>query len=242
MEEKVFHLGNVGSDRPVYGADLPFLICRKTGDYCRRESQMEMHFGYRGFGTTARILLTAVAAILVSAPVSVGQSEDTGSPTRKMAVATCTDALKADYGAITLSRISHRHRSGVNRSVYATARLASGEAPRFRCIVRRGTRIVRVQVFTDGSLSIANSNSGWISADPYRVQSEPDVPAPVETPPEDVPKESEVPLETGPQFTAPSAATGFKTPGAATGFKTPGAATGFKTPGAQNESLFKPAK
>jgi hypothetical protein len=184
---------------------------------------MEMHFGYRGFGTTARILLTAVVAILVSASVSIGQSEDTAEPEEKKAIATCTDALKADYGAIGLSDISHLHDSG-HRSVYATARLASGETPRFRCVVRHGTDIVRLQVYADGSLSITNSKSGWISADPYRVQSEPDAPAPVETPPEDEPKESEVPLETGPQF------------------KAPGEATGFKMPGARNESLFKPAK
>ncbi len=33
---------------------------------------MEMNFEYRGLGNTARILLTAVAALLASAPVSVG--------------------------------------------------------------------------------------------------------------------------------------------------------------------------
>jgi hypothetical protein len=175
---------------------------------------MEMHFGYRGFGNTARVLLIASAALLISAPVSVGQSEDTAEPMEKKAIAVCTGALKADYGAIGLSDISHTHKSG-HRSVYATARLASGETPRFRCLVRHGTDIFKVQVYADGSLSITNSESGWISANPYRVQSEPDASAPVETPPEDEPKESEVPLETGPQF---------------------------KTPGARNESLFKPAK
>ena len=184
---------------------------------------MEMNFEYRRLGSTARIFLIAAATLLASAPVSVGQLEDTAEPTEKKAIATCTDALKADYGAITLSDISHTHTSG-HRTAYATARLASGETPRFRCVVRHGTDIVRVQVYADGSLSITNSKSGWISAEPYRVKSEPDAPAPVETPPEDEPKESEVPLETGPQF------------------KAPGAATGFKAPGARNESLFKPAK
>ncbi len=193
---------------------------------------MEMNFEYRGIGNTVRILLTAVAALLISAPVSIGQLEDTAEPTEKKAIAVCTDALKANYGALALSDISHTHKSG-HRSVYATAGLASGEAPRFRCIVRHGTEIVRVQVFADGSLSITNSKSGWISAEPYRVESEPDAEVPTETTPEQEPKKSEVPEEISPEF---------KTPGTGTGFKTPDTETGFKTPDTESGSLFKPAK
>jgi hypothetical protein len=193
---------------------------------------MEMYFGIKGIANTIRTLLIASAALLISAPASVGQSEDTTEPKEKKSIAACTDALKADYGVITLSDISHTHKSG-HRSVYATAGLASGEAPRFRCIVRHGTEIVRVQVYADGSLSITNSNSGWISAEPYRVKLEPDADVPAETTPEQEPKKSEVPEEISPEF---------KTPGTGTGFKTPGTGTGFKTPGAGTGSQFKPAK
>jgi hypothetical protein len=171
-----------------------------------------------------------VAALLVSAPVSIGQLEDTAEPQQKKAITTCTEALKADYGAIALSDISHTRKSG-HRSVYATARLASGEAPRFRCLVRLGTDIIRVQVYADGSLSITNSKSGWISAEPYRAKPEPDADVPAETTPEQEPKKSEAPLENDPEFKAPGTGTGFKTPGTGTGFKTPGTGTGFKAPG-----------
>ncbi len=184
---------------------------------------MEMNFEYRGLGNTARIFLIAAAALLASAPVSVGQSEDTAEPTEKKAIATCTNALTADFGAIALSDISHTHRSG-HRSVYATARLASGETPRFRCVIRLGTEIVRVQVYADGSLSITNSKSGWISAEPYRVKPEPDAEVPAEITPEQEPKKSEVPEEISPEF------------------KKPGTGTGFKTPGTGTGSQFKPAK
>jgi len=184
---------------------------------------MEVNFEYRGIGNTVRILLIASAALLISAPTSVGQSEDTAEPTEKKAIAICTDALTAGYGAITLSDISHTRKSG-HRSVYATARLASGETPRFRCIVRHGTEIVRVQVYGDGSLSITNSKSGWISAEPYRVKLEPDAEVPVEITPEQEPKKSEVPEEISPEF------------------KKPGTGTGFKTPGTGTGSQFKPAK
>jgi hypothetical protein len=184
---------------------------------------MMMHLGYSGLGNFARVLLIASAALLISAPVSVGQSEDTAKLKEARAIAVCTDSLTTHYGAIELSNISHRHRSG-HRSVYATARLASGETPRFRCIVRHGTDIVRVQVYADGSLSITNSKSGWISAEPYRVRSEPEAEAPVETPPENETESAEVPSESGPKFTAP------------------GEETGFKAPGTRNESQFKPSK
>jgi hypothetical protein len=184
---------------------------------------MERYFEYRGIGSAARILLIASAAVLISAPISVGQVENTAEPTEKKAIAVCTEALKADYGAIALSDISHTRKSG-HRSVYATARLATGETPRFRCLVRHGTDIRRVQVYADGSLSITNSKSGWISAEPYRVKSEPDAEVPVEITPEQEPKESEVPEEISPEF------------------KTPGTGTGFKTPGTGTGSQFKPAK
>jgi len=73
-------------------------------------------------------------------------------------------------------------------------------------------------------LSITNSKSGWISAEPYRVESEPDAEVATETTPEQEPKKSEGPLEIDPEF------------------KTPGTGTGFKTPGTGTGSQFKPAK
>jgi len=136
-------------------------------------------------------------------------------PTEKKAIATCTGALKADYGAITLNDISHTRRSG-HRSVYATGGLASGETPRFRCIVRHGTEIVRVQVYADGSLSITNAKSRWISAEPYRVEPEPEAEGPAETTPEQGPKISEVPEEISPESKTPGTGTGFKKPGTGT--------------------------
>ncbi len=184
---------------------------------------MEVNFEYRGLGNTARIFLISAAALLVSAPVSVGQSEDTDEPTEKKVIAICTDALRADYGAITLSNISQTRKLR-HRSVYATAGLASGEAPRFRCLVRHGTDIIRVQVYSDGSLSITNSKSGWISAEPYRVESEPGAEVPTETTPEQELKKSDAPSEIDPEF------------------KTPGTGAGFKTPGMGTGSQFKPAK
>ena len=195
---------------------------------------MEMNFEYRGIGKTARILLIASAAFLVSA-------QGTGDPLTDEAIVVCTDALVADYGAIELSDISHTRRSG-HRSVYATARLASGETPRFRCVVRLGNDILRVEVFADGGLSITRSKSGWISAEPYRVKPEPDAEVPAEITPEQEPKKSEAPLEIDPEFKTPGTGTEFKTPGTGTGFKTPGTGTGFKTPGTGTGSQFKPAK
>ena len=195
---------------------------------------MEMNFEYRGIGKTARILLIASAAFLVSA-------QGTGDPLTDEAITVCTDALEANFGAIELSDISHTRKSG-HRSVYATARLASGETPRFRCIVLRGNDISKVQVYADGSLSITRSKSGWISAEPYRVEPEPEAEVPAETTPEQEPKKSEVPLEIDPEFKTPGTGTEFKTPGTGTGFKTPGTGTGFKTPGTGTGSQFKPAK
>jgi len=92
---------------------------------------------YALLGSTARALLIASVALLISAPTSFGQSEATTDPEEASAIAACTDALTVDYGAIELSDISHLRQSG-HRSVYATAELASGETPRFRCIVISG--------------------------------------------------------------------------------------------------------
>jgi hypothetical protein len=91
-------------------------------------------------------------------------------------------------------------------------------------LVRHGTDIIRVQVYANGSLSITNSKSGWISAEPYRAKPEPDAELPVEITPEQEPKKSEVPEEISPES------------------KTPGTGTGFKTPGTRTGSQFKPAK
>ncbi len=53
---------------------------------------MERNCEYRGIGDTVRILSIAVAALLVSAPVSAGPKDDERA-------ALCSDALTADYGA-----------------------------------------------------------------------------------------------------------------------------------------------
>ncbi len=175
---------------------------------------MEMNFEYRGIGKTARILLTVVAALLVSAPVSAGPKDDERA-------ALCSDALKADYGATEFSDFSHTQNG--HRSVYTTVRLADGERIRFRCLIRLGT-IYNVEVYAPADPAIAGSEPGWTSAEPYRVESEPDAEVPTETTPEQEPEQSEAPLEIDPEF------------------KTPGTGTGFKTPGAGTGSLFKPAK
>ena len=174
---------------------------------------MEMHFGYSAAGNTVRILLTAVAALLVSAPVSAGPKDDERA-------ALCSDLLTADYGATEFSDFSHTQNG--HRSVHTTARRADGESVRFRCLIRRGT-IYNVEVYTPSNPAILGSESGWASAEPYRVASGPDADAPAETAPEQEPEQSEAPLEIAPEF------------------KMPGMGTGFKKPGAGTGSLFKPA-
>jgi hypothetical protein len=189
------------------------------------ESQMEMNFGYRGIGNTACILLTAVAAALVSAPVSAGPKEDE-------AVTVCSETLRANYGAQGLSK-TRASRYKANRFfAYATARLASGETIRFRCFVRDGT-VGTVAVYATVNPAATGSRSKWTTADRYRVRRKAGPSIPVETTPEQEPELSEAPLEVDREFKKPGTATGFKTPGAGTGFKTPGTGTG---------SGFKPAK
>ncbi len=195
---------------------------------------MEMYFGISGFGNSVRILLTAVAAILISAPVSAGPKDDE-------AITVCSETLTADYGLNGLSN-TRAYRYKARRYVdYATARRADGETFRFRCYLNGGT-VRRVQVYAPVNPAIVGSQSKWSSAAPYRVRSEPDADVPVETTPEQEPEQAEAPLEIDPVVKAPGAGTGFKTPGAGTGFKTPGAETGFKTPGTETGSRFKRAK
>ncbi len=91
---------------------------------------MDVNFECRGIGNTVRILLTAVAALLVSAPVSAGSKDDERA-------ALCSGALTADYGATEFSDFSHTQHG--HRSVYITARLADGETIRFRCLFRLDT-------------------------------------------------------------------------------------------------------
>ena len=177
---------------------------------------MEMHFGYRGVGNTARILLTAVTAVLISAPVSAGPRTDE-------AITVCSDALKADYGANGFSDTNVRNRKGRRYRVYTTVRLADGKTIRFSCLTL-GDTIVTVQVLDQGSRYSSGSGSGWTSAEPYRVKPEPDADVPSETTPEQELNKSELPLEIDPEF------------------KTPGTGTGFKTPGTGTGSQFKPAK
>jgi len=201
-----------------------------AGDHCRRESQMDVNFECRGIGNTIRILLTAVAALLVSAPVFAASKVEERAAKRAVRAATCTDTLKAGYGAIEFSDFSHSQNG--HRSVHTTARLADGRTIRFRCALRLGV-VSRVDVYEPANPAIVSSKAGWTSAEPYRVEPEPDADVPVETTPEQEPKKAEVPSDIEPEF---------KTPGTGTGFKTPGTGTGFKTPGTGTGSLFKPAK
>jgi hypothetical protein len=175
---------------------------------------MERNFECRGIGNTVRILLTAVAALLVSAPVSAGSKDAERASKDAERAATCSDALTADYGATELSNFSHDQNG--HHTVYATARLADGETIRFRCHIRRDTVVYSVEVYVPVNSAIVGSRAGWTSAEPYRVESEPDA----EVPAEITPEQEEISPE-------------FKTPGTGTGFKTPETGTG---------SQFKPAK
>ncbi|MHA1528543.1 MAG: hypothetical protein ACTSVG_05955 [Alphaproteobacteria bacterium] len=187
---------------------------------------MELNFGYRGIGNTARILLTAVAAAVVSAPVSAGPREDE-------ALTICAETLTADYGAQGLSNTRANQYKPKMFFAYATARRAGGETIRFRCFVRYGT-VSTVTVFTPVNPGVVGGRrSTWASAEPYRTKPGPGADVAVETIAEQEPEQPEAPLEVEREF---------KTPGAGTGFKTPGAGTGFKTPGAGSGSGFKPAK
>ncbi len=195
---------------------------------------MEMNFEYRGIGDTVRILLTAVATVLISAPVSAG-------PIKDEAITVCTETLTANYGANGFSDTRANRVNTQRYFVYATARLADGETIPFRCHVHQGT-VRTVKVFASANPVILGSQSRWTSAEPYRVKPEPDADVPAETTPEQEPKQSEAPVEIDPGFKTPGTGTGFKTPGTGTGFKTPGTETGFKTPDTESGSLFKPAK
>lgn len=183
---------------------------------------MEMNFEYRGIGNTVRILLIASAAFLVSA-------QGTGGSKTEKRFALCSDALKAEYGAVEFSDTAYAN-SG--RSVYTTARRSDGETIRFRCLIRRGA-VRAVEFYAPDDPEIAGTRSGWTLAEPYRVKPKPDADAPAETPPEQEHKKSEMPLEIDPEF---------KTPGTGTGFKTPGTGTGFRTPGTGTGSRFQRAK
>jgi hypothetical protein len=125
---------------------------------------MELHFGYRG-GNTARILLAAVAMLMVSAPVSVGQ-------TAEEKAARCSNMLRNNYGAVEFNGLSV-HRKNKNRSVYATVGLADGRTARVRCLFRHG-RVFTVQVYSQGAPRAVPFSSdlpgNWRSADSYRTR------------------------------------------------------------------------
>jgi len=195
---------------------------------------MEMNFGYRGIGNTARILLTAAVAALVSAPVSAGPKEDE-------AVALCSETLTTDYGAQGLSKTRANQYKPKMYFAYATARRAGGETIRFRCFVRYGA-VSTVTVYTPVNPGVAGTRFTWTTADAYRVGRQAGASAPVETIPEPEPEISEAPLEVEREFKAPGTGTGFKSTGTGTGFKAPGTGTGFKSAGAGTGSGFKPAK
>jgi hypothetical protein len=187
---------------------------------------MELNFGYRGIGNTARILLTAVAAALVSAPVSAGPKEDE-------ALKVCSETLTANYGAQGLSNARANHHRANRYFAYATVRLAGGKTIRFRCFVRNGT-VGTVTVYAPVNPAVVGGGrSTWTSAEPYRTKPGPGADLAVETFAEQEPEQPEAPLEVEREF---------KTPGTVTGFKTPGTGTGFKTPGTGTGSGFKPAK
>ena len=189
---------------------------------------MEMNFEYRGIGNTIRILLTAVAAVLIPAPVSAGSHEDR----EDQAITACSETLTANYRANEFSYYRVRRLQRNQYYARTTARLANGETIRVRCLVRHGS-VVKTEVYLPVNRASVNSRSRWTAAEPYRVAPEPDADVPAETTPEQEPEKSEAPLEIDPAF---------KTPGTGTGFKTPGTETGFKTPGTETGSLFKPAK
>ena len=182
---------------------------------------MEMSLEYRGIGNTARILLIAVAAALVAAPVSAGPPED-------HAVAVCSETLVAEYGAKELIDILARRYKAGRFAAYATVRLASGERMRFRCFLHNSI-VGLVQVYVPVNPAAVGSRSPWTTAEPYRVRREAGASVAVEMTPEPEPAPPEIEPE-------------FKTPGTGTGFKVPGARAGFKTPGTGAGSGFKPAK
>ncbi|MHA1537596.1 MAG: hypothetical protein ACTSUD_08575 [Alphaproteobacteria bacterium] len=190
---------------------------------------MEMNFG---FGNTARILLTAVAVAVVSAPVFAGPKEDE-------AVAICSETLTAEYGAQELTKTRASQYKPQMYFAYATARRAGDETIRFRCFVRYGT-VSTVTVYTPVNPGSANTRFTWTTADAYRLGHQAGAPAPVEATPEPAPEISEAPLEVEREFKAPGTGTGFKSAGAGTGFQAPGARSGFKAPG--TGSGFQPAK
>jgi hypothetical protein len=168
---------------------------------------MEMYFGNRRIGNSARILLIASAAFLASGPVSADDVAHDEIPT-------CINALKANYGVVNLSEVYHTHNSG-QRTVYTTAVLASGETPRFRCIVERGNRIRRIEVFADGARSVTDSDAGWISAEAYRDRPEPAEVEPTEVEPGEAPvPEASTESESSPVFKKPGSGSGslFKRP------------------------------
>jgi hypothetical protein len=155
---------------------------------------MDVNFECRGIGNTVRILLTAVAALLVSAPVSAGPKDDERA-------ALCSDALTADYGATEFSDFSHTQNG--HHTVYTTARRADGETIRFRCHIRLDTVVRAVEVYAPSNPAILGSESGWTSAEPYRIEPSPDADVPAETTPEQEPKKLEVPEEISPEFKTP---------------------------------------
>lgn len=124
---------------------------------------MELHFGYRG-GNTARILLTAVAMLMVSAPVSDGQTVEEKT-------ARCSGTLTDNYGAVALGDVSGHRANNGRRSVYATVGLGDGRTARVRCLFRHG-RVFTVQVFSPGAPRAVPFSSdlpgNWRSAELYR--------------------------------------------------------------------------
>ncbi len=137
---------------------------------------MEMFFGYRG-ANTARIILSAVAVLLVSAPASAGHKVDAVGEA-------CSDTLKDNYGVAEFSDFSVHGKNNYH-SVYATAGRAGGETTRFPCLFRHGA-VHAVQVYSPGAPRAVPFSSKlpgpWTSAESYRVKFGPDAASPAEPP------------------------------------------------------------
>jgi hypothetical protein len=119
---------------------------------------MQTYQAYCGV-RTARLLLAAMAAFLVSMPAATNSvAEEPGK--------LCSETLTKDYGVAKVDDVSAHQREG-HRSVYADARLANGETVRFRCLFRKGG-VNRVQVYSPAVPLSANPWARWTPVEAQR--------------------------------------------------------------------------
>jgi hypothetical protein len=136
--------------------------------------------GYSLTAHTLRLALAASAALAISVPVATSAAAK--SPSEK-----CSEVLEKNFGATGVGDVNPQM-GGSGRSVYADAKLGSGETIRVRCLFRKDG-IHDIQVFAPTPLGSPNPGSRWGSADAYRVPPKPDdAPA---APPEATPAEPE---------------------------------------------------